>query len=449
LVLAFAAVGLIGVVTVALLANRSTRRELQGFMFRGSMTDAALLAEQLAAYYQGKGSWEGVEALLGSSPGGSPSRGGMGRMMNLALRLAEPGGLILADTRREPSGVATQAELEAGVPVVVDGETVGVLLSESPGASSAGSELLARVNRGILIAALLAALAALLAGWGLAAGLIRPLRELTQAARQVSHGEYGLRVPARSGDEIGLLAQAFNQMSAGLERTETLRRDMTADIAHELRNPLAILQAQVEALMDGVHQPTAENLQAIQGQTALLAHLVEDLRTMALADAGQLRLEKADTELVELASKVVEAYRSQARQAGIRLSLQGDEPVWADVDGLRLEQALGNLLSNALRHTPADGEISVRVHQDAERSAAIMEVADTGEGIPEEALPSIFERFYRSERSGSRREGGTGLGLAITRRLVESHHGWLKAANRPGGGAVFTLGIPLRLHSST
>jgi hypothetical protein len=143
LMLAFGAVGLIGVVTVAVLANQATRRELQGFMFRGRMTDAALLSDQLAAYYQGRGNWEGVDSLLASFAAGNAARGGMGRMANLGLRLADPAGKIVADSRGQPTGTASQAELEAGTPVIVAGETVGVLLGESPGSSSAGSELLA------------------------------------------------------------------------------------------------------------------------------------------------------------------------------------------------------------------------------------------------------------------------------------------------------------------
>lgn len=454
--LAFGLVILTGAAAFSLLANQVAQREVTGFMYRGGMTDSTVLAGQLAVYYEEHGSWRGVEALFAPfAPGrgqeDAQGRGGMmgmGGMMNPALVLADPEGQVIAGTSLPAAGQVSESELRSGTPITVDGQAVGILLVEGSDGGTLGRELLGRVSRSIWLVGAIVGLVAMVVGGLLVAGLLRPVRELTAASRALAQGNLSRRVPVTGGDELGELSAAFNQMAESLQRSEALRRDMTADIAHELRNPLAILQAQVEALLDGVHQPTSENLKAIQGQTVLLAHLVEDLRTMALADAGQLRLEKVDTEIGELASRVVHAYHSQAEQAGVRLSLVG-QPVWAEVDGLRLEQALGNLLGNALRHTPAAGEVTVRVGNDAQGSAAVIEVADSGEGVPEEALPSIFQRFYRADRSRSRSEGGTGLGLAITRRLVESHGGWLRAANRPQGGAVFTIGIPLRSSTAT
>ncbi len=443
MLLAFGLVGLVGVVTVALLANRAAVREVRGFMLRGGMTDSALLANELAAYYRGRGGWEGVQALLNSQPTGAGmmGHGGMAGMMSPRILLVSPDGTVLAGGRPNDSGTVTPAELEAGTPVVVDDVTVGLLLVDTPGVSTVTSEILGRVNRGILVAALLAAAAALIIGWALAAGLIRPVRALTGAAQAVARGDLTQRVPASGRDELGDLAHAFNQMADSLERAERLRRDMTADVAHELRNPLAILQAQAEALVDGVYPLTVENLAPVLSQAQVLSRLVEDLRTLALADSGQLRLEPAPLDLRALASDVVEAFRPQADAQHLRLELIGD-PAWVTADRLRIEQALGNLIANALRHTPPGGMVQIRIDPPQADSMATLSVSDSGEGIPPDALPYVFERFYRADKSRARAEGGTGLGLAITRQLIEAHAGTVTAANRAEGGAILTLRLP-------
>jgi signal transduction histidine kinase len=216
---------------------------------------------------------------------------------------------------------------------------------------------------------------------------------------------------------------------------------MTADVAHELRNPLAILQAQVEALIDGVYPLTTENLAPVLGQAQVLSRLVEDLRTLALADSGQLSLEPAKVDLQALAAGLIEAIRPQADAQHLRLELAGAS-AWAMVDRLRIEQALGNLIANALRHTPPGGEVQVRIDPPQAEGLVTLTVVDSGEGIPGEALPFVFERFYRADKARARAEGGTGLGLAITRQLVEAHGGTVTAGNRPEGGAVFTLRLP-------
>lgn len=285
-------------------------------------------------------------------------------------------------------------------------------------------------------------LVALLVGGALVGGLLRPVRDLTEASRALARGDLGRRVRVQSGDELGELSMAFNQMAENLEHLEKLRRDMTADVAHELRNPLAVMQAQVEGILDGVYPATPEALAPILDQTRLLRRLVDDLQTLALADAGQLALDLAETDLARLTARVVEAHRPQAEAHGVTLRLQAN-PIMLRVDPIRLEQILANLLANALRRTPAGGEVTVRLMTDAARGHVELEVADTGEGIPPEALPYVFERFYRAGRSRARSEGGSGLGLAITRKLVEAHGGSIGAANRPGGGASFVVVLPL------
>ncbi|MCJ7706180.1 MAG: ATP-binding protein [Anaerolineales bacterium] len=449
--LTFGLVILAGQGAFSLLANRAAAVEVRGFMFRGGMTDIALLAGELADYYQAHGSWEGVEAFLTSPTswhgmmGGGPGSGnreGMAGMMNPAVTLSYAEGQVIAGARR-PGSILAADELANGTPIVVNGETVGILMVEGSQVSSLGEGLIGRLARATWIVGAVVGAAALLAGGILVSGLLKPVRELTAASRALAQGDLTHRVPVRTGDELGELSAAFNQMAENLERAEQLRQEMTADIAHELRNPLAILQAQVEAIADGVYPPSPESLAPVLDQTRMLTRLVDDLRTLALADGGQLSLDRVPCDLRALAGRAVENYRGQADETGIRLRLEG-EPVSADVDPMRIEQVLGNLLGNALRHTPRGGEIVVRAGAAPGRAMAALEVADSGEGIPEESLSLVFERFYRGDRSRARSEGGTGLGLAITRKLVEAHGGTIRAATRPEGGAVFTVELPLR-----
>jgi signal transduction histidine kinase len=448
LLLAFAAVIVVALAAVSLLANRAAAREVRGFMFRGGMTDASLLASELTAYYRGRGSWAGVESLLeaGVAPGGW--RGmmreamGMGGMMFPSLALADARGTVIAGPGL-PLGSRLGAEqLSRGTPIVVAGRQVGVLYVGEGAESALAVDLIRRVNRVIGLAALASAAVALLLAGALALGFLRPIRELTDAAQGLAQGDLSRRVAVRADDELGELSSAFNQMAQSIERSEQLRRDMTADIAHELRNPLAILQARLEGILDGVYRAKRENIEAALDQTRILSRLVEDLRTLASADAGQLSLDRVPCDLAAIVERSVESFRDQAKSLGVRLTADL-QPVGCEADPMRLEQVLSNLIGNALRLTPRGGEVTVRCRLEAHGRSAVVDVEDTGDGIPPEALSLIFERFYRGDRARARAEGGTGLGLAITRKLVEAHGGSIRASNRPQGGAVFTFELPL------
>lgn len=446
-VLAFSAVVLAAVLAVSLLSGQAAAREVRVFMFGGAMTDAPSLAGELAAYYREQGSWQGVEALFaGRLPAHMGGQGALGMMrrMTAGLTLADPGGRVLASNlARAPARLPAARAAEA-LPIVVDGRTVGLLLVESaPAGAAESADLVARVLRSTWLVTLLVGGVALLVGGALVAGLLRPVRELTAAAQGLARGERSRRVAVRSSDELGALAQAFNQMADSLERNERLRRDMTADVAHELRNPLAVMQAQVEAILDGVHPPTPENLRTVLDQTQLLNRLVEDLRTLALADAEQLGLQRAPLELAALLRRQAEAHRPQAETAGVALELEPGPPIppaWADES--RIAMVVGNLLSNALRHTPAGGRVALGWGAAPDGRTVWLRVTDTGEGLPPDDLELVFERFYRGDRGRARAEGGTGLGLAIARKLVEAHGGTIGAAARPGGGAAFTVTLP-------
>ena len=276
----------------------------------------------------------------------------------------------------------------------------------------------------------------------LAYTVLRPVRDLTNAAESLASGQLSHRVKVSGDDELSSLGKAFNQMAESLQQAEQSRRDMTADIAHELRTPLAVQRANLEAIQDGIYPLTPESLEAILQQNHTLARLVEDLRTLALADAGQLNLNRSLNDLVALVENVIDRFQPQASARQVKLVF---EPVQRaipllSIDPIRIEQVITNLVSNALRYTPEEGTIQLSLSQQA--GQVHLQVHDNGPGIGAKDLPHIFERFYRAGQSRSREEGGTGIGLAIARQLAEAHGGSLSASNHPQGGALFTLSLP-------
>jgi len=300
---------------------------------------------------------------------------------------------------------------------------------------------LERTDRALAIAAAGAVLIALVLGVFLARLLTRPVRELTAAAQGIAGGELEQRVPVRSQDELGLLAAQFNRMSADLSRATRARRQMTADIAHDLRTPLTVIAGYLEALRDQVLQPTPERFATMYAEIQLLLRLVEDLHTISLADAGELALAPQRIEPRVLLERVAEAYRHTAEQRGIALVVRAeDEVAETCVDPERMVRALGNLVSNALNHTPQGGRVELSVRRAA--GGVELAVADTGTGIAPEHLPYIFERFYRPDSSRSQQTGGSGLGLAIVRSIVEAHGGRVTVESSVGKGSVFTILLP-------
>ncbi|MFM8370704.1 MAG: sensor histidine kinase, partial [Chloroflexota bacterium] len=294
-----------------------------------------------------------------------------------------------------------------------------------------------QINRGFWLAGIVGMLVALGFGLLLARSLTRPVRDLTNATRNMAQGQLEQQVPIHSGDELGELAQAFNHMSADLARANRSRKQMTADIAHDLRNPLTVLSGYLESLQDGKLKPTPERFAVMQAEVTHLQHLVEDLRTLSLADAGELKLHLEPTSIPELLERVAEAYRHQAEQQQIHLKVEIEPNLpEVDLDPARMEQVLGNLVSNALRYTAADGEIRLEAKQ--LNGSLSVSVIDNGSGIPAEILPHIFERSYRGDESRSGNESG--LGLAIAKSIVEYHGGNIRAeSNKVGSTFHITI----------
>ncbi len=271
-----------------------------------------------------------------------------------------------------------------------------------------------------------------------------PLADVMAAADAVAEGDLSVRLPDHGRGEFAQLAQSFNRMAEELQRADQQRRNLTADVAHELRTPLQIIQGNLEGILDGVYEPTEEHINTTLDETRLLTRLVEDLRTLSLAEAGQLPLVWEQVDVAEFLSDVGTSFGGQAEAAGIDLRVEveadpSDMTITADVG--RLDQVLGNLLANALRYTPRGGLITLRAEPLAD--GVRLTVRDTGEGIPSEDLPYVFDRFWRGDRARSHAGGaGSGLGLAIARQLVQAHGGRISVESQVGQGTTFTIDLP-------
>ena len=447
--LAFLVVILVAVGTVAVLTGRTTEAEFRRYaLLHTGLWDRQM--ESLAAYYANHGSWEGVQDFLPTLPGmmgpHGRGRGGMMGVSGLDFRLADPTGQVVADTAGPPGSTLSRSELKRGIPIEVDGDVVGYLIPSSASLSALPldtpqAEFLARVRTSLWIGVLVALGAALIVGGLLFRSIIAPLRRLTVASQAIARGDLTARAPVRGRDEVAQLADAFNRMAESLHRAEEARRNQTADIAHELRTPLTVLQGTLEAMVDGVYPADRENLLAALAQVRTLARLVEDLRLLALADAGQLRLHKAPLDLRPLLQETLEAHQARAQEKGVTLALEAPPAlplVLADRD--RIAQVVGNLLSNALRYVPEGGHVAVRV-EDRGREVVVA-VADDGPGVPEEDLDRLFERFWRGDPARRRATGGSGLGLSIARYIVEAHGGRIWAEPTPGGGLTVLFALP-------
>ena len=268
-----------------------------------------------------------------------------------------------------------------------------------------------------------------------------PLARVMAAADDVADGDLSVRVPEYGPGEFRRLAHSFNRMVSELQRTDQLRRSLTADVAHELRTPLHIIQGNLEGILDGVYEPTPEQFSLLLDETRQLARLVEDLRTLSLAEAGQLPLERETLDVQDLLSDVVTSFSGQAEAAGVSLRAEnrsGSDPLNIRGDAGRLDQVLSNLVANALRYTSAGGRIALSAWRTPE--GVCIQVEDNGKGISPEDLPNIFDRFWRDDPT---RQGSSGLGLAIARQLVQAHGGSIRVDSRPGQGTSFTINLPV------
>jgi two-component system, OmpR family, sensor histidine kinase BaeS len=432
LILAFLSIGIISVAIIFITARWNTRAEFLRFVTNENQMD--IIAE-LSDYHRAHGTWAGVESLF--TDGNDPER--------YPFALADQRGrIIIPNGKFRPGEWISPFEARGGTALIEEGRVVGILIPVRSSFEGRPRELefLERSNRTLLYGALIGAGIALLLGVILSRTLTRPIRELTRATHAVAQGDLNQQVPVRSDDELGELAQAFNTMSAELSRSVNARRQMTADIAHELRTPLSLILGHAEAVHDGVLPPNRANFEIIREEAARLEHLVNDLRILSLADAGELNISLQPVQPEGLLQEVAALYQVQTQRKNIRLALDIASPLPPiEVDPGRMTQVLTNIVDNALRHTPEGGQITLSAQERDEQVE--LAVQDSGPGLKADELDRIFNRLYRTDAARQREgDGGSGLGLAIARSIVQAHGGQVFAESTMGEGLRVTLRLP-------
>ncbi|MBE2269348.1 MAG: HAMP domain-containing protein [Anaerolinea sp.] len=358
--------------------------------------------------------------------------------------LVQADGTVVVDTAGTLTGELLQADdIARGAPVNAGGQRIGTLIItplDTP-ATPAG-DFLVTVNRSAAFAGIAAATIALILGSALFIQMTRPLRWLSVAAQGIAAGDLSQRVPINSRDEIGQVAVTFNHMAETLQRYENERRNLIGDIAHDLRTPLSIIQSNLEAMLDGVLPTSPDELASLHHETLHLNRLITDLRTLSLAESGQLHLQKQTVDPGSLVQQVSDRMRLGAEEKHITLEtdVASDLPqVQADPE--RLMQVMTNLVDNALRYNPNGTRVTVAARHTKE--CIELSVSDNGQGIPPEDIPHLFERFWRGEKSRNRATGGSGLGLTIVKQLVEAHEGQVRVESQLGNGTRFTVYLPV------
>lgn len=437
-IFAFLAVGLTGTALVAIFAGLSTRDRFNDFLFDQNREG---FVTQLASYYEQSGSWVDVHQVF---PFTGP-RGSMGpkwAQEGGPFTLVDSSGeVVIAGPGHHAGMVVSKSDLDRSMPITVDDQEVGRLIV-GRGAfeqTIAERDFVNRSLQTIALAAIGAVMVALLLGIILTRTLTRPLRELTQATQAVAKGDLEQVVPVRSKDELGLLAESFNQMNENLARSRDLRRQMTADIAHELRTPLSVILGHTEAIKDGVMPPTQETFDIIHDETMRLSSMVEDLRTLSLAEAGELPFNPRPYSIKRLLDDIAAAYAPRAKQKSIEIKVVTAASLQEVIlDSDRMTQVLRNLMENALRFTPEDGRITLSA-ENIDGKIFEIRVQDTGPGVEPDKLDLIFDRFYWGDKSRQREEGSSGLGLAIAKSIVEGHGGTIRAESASGQGMRFLI----------
>ncbi|MBI1922148.1 MAG: HAMP domain-containing protein [Geobacter sp.] len=471
LFLAILAAAAIAVVSMFFIMHWSIDRGFLRYVNSLEQTRLALLAERLEESYSGKGSWDFLKENPAqwrrivaesmpeeeASPGRRPPReegvpsakGGAGRPpMQLPPQLRRGFGqrAFLLDSERKqvvgPPEIPSSGELK---PLLHRGQVVGYL-GLMPRKRLSDERQLRFVKEQRVALALVGGVVLLLAAGlslPLASRLVRPIRALAAATNRMAAGHFDTRVPVSSSDELGHLARDFNSMALALEKNEQTRRQWVADISHELRTPLAVLRGEIEAIQDGVRQPSPEAVQSLHGEVMRLSRLVDDLYQLSLSDAGALTYRKEELDLAEVLTEALDTFRNDfaRKEIALQMDIPAELELTLFADHERLRQLFANLLENTLKYTDPGGALEVRLERLNGRVA--LHFQDTSPGVPVADLERLFDRLYRVESSRNRASGGAGLGLAICRNIVEAHEGTISALPSPLGGVWIRVELPL------
>lgn len=448
LAFAFVTVTLVGVVTIALLVDWSAGTEFRQYVMHQNNMMQSGLVDDLTAFYQQTGNWDGVSAVFANyGMGMGMGRGrGQGRS-GPPVVLADTNGQIVYDERgtRVDSSLTTDERTSAQA-IMANGKTIGYLFLNAQGRgvlAPAEQSFLDQLRITLIVAALAVGVVGILLGLVISRTIAAPLSHLAQAARAFAARDWKLRVQVKGADEIVEVAHEFNTMADELEHAETLRRNLIADIAHELRTPLTVLQGNLRAMLDEVYPLERSEIATLYDETRLLSRLVDDLRELALAESGRLQLNLQDVDVAMTLRAAITNFFTVADAQGVQLQVQAAENLHVRADPDRFAQILRNLIANALQHTPHGGRISMQWTRDSRQfQFAKISVMDTGDGIAAEDLPHVFDRFYRGDKSWARVNGGTGLGLAIAKTWVEAMGGEIQVESEVGHGSYFSFTLP-------
>jgi len=434
LVVSFTLVILVVIGSVFFFINRATQAEIRQFVEQVDQMRAERMEIVLSGYYLQRGDWEGIQPFVEQ----------WGNLYGQRIIVTDANGIAVADSERDVLG-ESYAPDSLGRPLSSPWQTdaIGTLYIESSDVGLISLQILFNeIGRFFIWGGLIGVAIALVITFLLSRRVLAPVKALTSAARQLGRGDFSQRVQVKDKGEVGEMANTFNFMASDLEQAEQLQRNMVADIAHELRTPLSNLRGYLEAVRDGVIKPDADTIRSLDEEAALLSRLVDDLQELSLAEAGELKLVCQAENIGELIKQTVGGLQAQAATKGLSVSVDLPDRLPAvNIDSHRISQVLRNLLENALAHTAEGDAITVTAAQQG--NWVEVSVVDTGEGIPAEDLPNIFERFYRVDKSRARATGGSGLGLTIAKRLVEAHGGTIQAQSEGGKGSRFSFTVPV------
>lgn len=433
----FTVIIIITVGAVFFFLSQSTSNEFERFQENIEQRRADGLRIQLVNYYRASGGWEGIQPYIVQ----------MGAIYEWRIVVTDADGIVVGDSDEALLG-APYGRQDNAMPLTGprDEESHGTLYFTPHARAGAEVALLAamiaRVGGLLLWSCLIAAGVAVLIAYFLSRRLLAPVRALTDAAGLLGAGDLGQRVDVEGEGEIADLGRAFNTMADGLQRSLQAQRNMIADTAHELRTPLSNIKGYVEAIRDGVVAPDEDTIAIIDQEASVLSRLVDDLQDLSMLEAGQVTLDRQPEDAADLIRQAVSAQKASAAAHGTELVVDlPDSLPLVEVDHHRIGQVLRNLISNALIHT-GKGD-SITVSATAAGDMVAVSVADTGEGIPPSALPHVFERFYRADKSRARATGGHGLGLTVSKGLIEAHGGTISVESEHGLGSRFTFTLPI------
>lgn len=439
LILAFTLVILIAIGTVSLFTSQASRTRIQQYVAQTEQVKLDRATCFIGQYFMDEGDWSGVQMPVEH----------MANLYGQRIIMTDASGTVVGDSNNLHLGMKYDqtwlGEGQQAQPIENGGEYLGTLYLSSDVLSQTGVgsilALASAINQSLLLGGVLALSAALVITLFLSRLLSAPIHALTLATQRVGAGDFSAKVNPAGKSEVGELVTNFNSMAIDLSQAEQRRRDLIADVAHELRTPVADIQVYLEAIHDGLMERSQSNLDSIYEDITLLSRLINDLQLMALADTGRLGLVRQPEDISQVVSNVITSMRPQIDAKELTLACVLPELPQVEIDAHQISQVLHNLLDNAVRHTPRKGEIAIEVHEN--NGSIELAVSDSGEGISAEDMPHLFERFYRVDKTRTRHTGGSGLGLAIARRLVEAHGGKITVQSKAGKGSRFSFTVPL------